>query len=647
MKKLFTILSAVFLTATIWAQSPQKMSYQAVVRDLSNNIVVNHPVGMKISILKGSITGSAVYVEIYNPNPNTNANGLLTIEIGGGIPLTGSFATINWSNDTYFIKSEIDPTGGTNYTITGVSQLLSVPYALHAKTAEAITGTITETDPLFSSSTASAITGTDTGKWTTAFNWGNHSVAGYLKSYTETDPVFKAWTKNYNDLTNKPSLFDGTWSSLTGKPTTLSGYGITDGVNTTGTQTIAGNKTFSNLTAFSNGIKFSDGTTLVTGNLGKWTFADTTNYTNDNVSIPNGSLKVGALLSFDDKNANSHTNQYEENNPNPIIYARYMYGSYGHLILQGNTYYQSSIQFVTGSTPTQRMVVMGNGNVGIGTNSPMRTFHVNAVMRLEPISTAPESPAKGDIYFDNTLNKLRFYNGTTWQTSDTETDPVYNSKFDVTGSTTGDLLKFNGTKYIKFTPNYLTSVDGSETKITAGTNVTVEGSGTTSNPYVINAKEPKILTIGQSYQGGIIFWLDETGQHGLIAATADQGTQVQWHNNAAGRWTGATGGGLYAGKMNTAMIVANHNLDDPLEKTAARLCADYGGGGMGDWYLPSIHELALLYEKKDLVGGFSTNLYWSSDEYSDRHAWFLSFTDGAQLGNEKGAIYGVRAIRSF
>ena len=146
MKKLITMLAAVLLTASfflsqqICAQAPQKMSYQAVIRDANNKLVISHVIGMRVSILQGSTTGSEVFMEIYNPNPQTNANGLLTMEIGNGIPLKGTFSGINWANGPYYLKTETDPTGGTNFTITGISQLLSVPYALHAKTADSITG---------------------------------------------------------------------------------------------------------------------------------------------------------------------------------------------------------------------------------------------------------------------------------------------------------------------------------------------------------------------------------------------------------------------------------------------------------------------------------------------------------------------------
>jgi len=146
MRKLFTTIAAILLTSGLFftqrtdAQPPEKMSYQAVIRDANNMLITNHTIGLKISILQGSSFGSPVYVEIQSVA--TNANGLLTIEIGGGTVIYGTFASINWTKGLYFIKTETDPTGGTNYTITITSQLLSVPYALHAKTADSIAGGI-------------------------------------------------------------------------------------------------------------------------------------------------------------------------------------------------------------------------------------------------------------------------------------------------------------------------------------------------------------------------------------------------------------------------------------------------------------------------------------------------------------------------
>ena len=132
MKKLFTVFVIIALTISVFAQTPQKTSYQAVIRNSNDQLLTNHAIGMRISIIQGSSTGTVVYVETHTAT--TNSNGLITIEIGGGIPVIGTFEEINWSG-TYFMKIETDPSGGTNYTITGISPILPVPYALFARTA--------------------------------------------------------------------------------------------------------------------------------------------------------------------------------------------------------------------------------------------------------------------------------------------------------------------------------------------------------------------------------------------------------------------------------------------------------------------------------------------------------------------------------
>lgn len=160
MKKLFTIVAAVLLTASVFAQSPEKMSYQAVIRDASGALITSQ-VGMKLSVLKGdnATSASEEYSETLTPTPN--ANGLVSIEFGGQ---TG-WDAIDWATGKFFIKTETDVDNDGTYDVEGTSQLLSVPFAFHAKTADSITGGITETDPVFNASIASTITATDTTNW--------------------------------------------------------------------------------------------------------------------------------------------------------------------------------------------------------------------------------------------------------------------------------------------------------------------------------------------------------------------------------------------------------------------------------------------------------------------------------------------------
>lgn len=188
MKNLFTISVIILMAGSmlfpglVFAQSPDKISYQAVVRDAEGNLVAGRQVGLQIRILQGSADGNAVYIQTLTTE--TNANGLVSVDIGG----EAGFTEIDWSAGPYFIETGTDPSGGTDYTITGTSQLLSVPFALHAKTAETIAGPIAEEDPVFAASPASGIEAADIGNWDEAYFWGDHSGEGYLT--VETDPLF-------------------------------------------------------------------------------------------------------------------------------------------------------------------------------------------------------------------------------------------------------------------------------------------------------------------------------------------------------------------------------------------------------------------------------------------------------------------------
>jgi hypothetical protein len=343
MKKIYSLVAGLLLTASVWAQAPQKMSYQAVIRNSSNALITSTPVGMKISVLQGSASGTAVYVE--TQTPSTNANGLVSLEIGTGTVITGTFATINWAAGPYFIKTETDPTGGTNYTVAGTNELMSVPYALFS----------------------------------------------------------------------------------------------------------------------------ANGTPGATGPQGP-------------IGLTGATGSVGAT------------------------------GSQGPIGLTG--------------------------------------------------ATGPAGPTGA------------------------------------TGATGGYPVHF----------------------------------------------------IGESYGGGIVFYVYDGGQHGLIAATADQSTGIRWYGGSNTN-TRARADGVGAGLKNTVIIIANQGPVDG-NAFAATVCNEYsvtvGGVTYIDWYLPSKHELNLLYGQRNVVGGFDGSYYWSSTEYDLNYAWVHVFNFFGFQGNyDKGNVYYVRAVRAF
>jgi hypothetical protein len=167
MKKAVLSLGSLVLCILALAQAPESFSYQVIVRDgSSNNPLANQSVSFKMIILKGGTSGSEVYTEEHSAT--TNSLGLVTLAIGNGTGKIGDLSAINWGADSYFLKVMIDKTGGSTYVEMGTTQLLSVPYALFAKTADY--NNLTNLPAL------------NISNWNTSYGWGNHATAGYVPS---------------------------------------------------------------------------------------------------------------------------------------------------------------------------------------------------------------------------------------------------------------------------------------------------------------------------------------------------------------------------------------------------------------------------------------------------------------------------------
>jgi hypothetical protein len=200
-----------------------------------------------------------------------------------------------------------------------------------------------------------------------------------------------------------------------------------------------------------------------------------------------------------------------------------------------------------------------------------------------------------------------------------------------------------------------------DTDPAGGTNYTITGrTELLSVPYALYAKETKTYKVGDFAHGGIVFWVDETGLHGLVCAKNDQSTGVRWYAGTHGD-TQAKGDGPYAGKMNTILIIATQvALGDDGMAYAARYCSELkiteGGVSYGDWYLPSKEELNLMYINKTEIditaaanGGTALGnvWYWTSNQNGNEHAWYQNLSNGYQSDSNKNTPNRVRAIRAF
>jgi hypothetical protein len=271
MKKIFTLLTVISLSLSVFAQAPQKMSYQCVVRNASGVLITNQNVGIRISILHSTPSGTVVYQETYSPNPQTNANGLATIEIGGGVPVTGTFSAINWASGPYYLKTETDPTGGTSYTVIGTSQLLSVPYALDAKTAE----NYSESDPVYSAWNKSAgisITSSQVSDFTTSVT-NNAAVLANTAKVTNATHTGDVTGSGALTIANKVTMTGTAPIVVTGSPTVIAANPVAVSI-AAATHSVAGSMSAADKTKL-DGIS-SSGITSYSTTAGTITFASTT-----------------------------------------------------------------------------------------------------------------------------------------------------------------------------------------------------------------------------------------------------------------------------------------------------------------------------------------------------------------------------------
>jgi hypothetical protein len=146
----------------------------------------------------------------------------------------------------------------------------------------------------------------------------------------------------------------------------------------------------------------------------------------------------------------------------------------------------------------------------------------------------------------------------------------------------------------------------------------------------------EIMQIGSLLYGGIVFYIDVSGEHGFVASDMNQSYSVIW--GCQETFIGAIGTN---GKENTDTIISQCTI----ETIAARLCINYRGGGFENWILPSKDELILMYQ--NIPNFLTPNYYWSSSEFNNKFAWMLHFQTGTLCRIYKNIKAHVRAIRSF
>jgi len=540
--KLILLLICINNFQFVKAQVPQKMSYQAVLRNSNDALISNGQVGIKISILQGSAVGVSVYAE--TQTTTTNTNGLISIIIGNGNVISGELATINWATGNYYIKSEIDPSGGSNYTIEGSSQLLSVPYSLYsANGPPGPAGTFPQ--------------GTDIGdmQYWNGTNW-------------TMIPVGSAGQFLQLNSSNIPQWSGPRFATLNTLPiTNISQFGSISGVNVIDD---------GGYPLLKNGICYSEtpNPTIYSYKVG--------------ASLIIGSQQIG-IGYYDNTNGG-----FSGSNP----------------LLPNTTYY------VRAYAENLAGLVYGN----------QQTFTTTA----DVLPTVSTSPVINVLAYTATLNGSSYY-----QTP--QGSSVKGFCYSVTPNptilnTVINMGSGNGT--------FTYSLSG----LSASTTYYVRAFSTNSNgtqygeEQVFTTCITPSFSIGQSYAGGQIFYIDCTGQHGLVVANPSSGL-LPW--GCYGTDINTTSG-VNTGQSNTNLIISNCATIN----NAAYFCDNLTLNGYSDWFLPSIDELMMIKNTNTPLPGVFW--CWSSTQVDSLNAYGINIGPQAVSNyNPKNYSLTVIAVRAF
>jgi hypothetical protein len=671
--KMYVFFIALLITPNTNAQTPQKFSYQAVIRDANSTLITNTTINVKISILKDANTGNAVYAETHTVN--TNKNGLVTLLIGDGNVTLGTFSEIDWASGTYFIKNETATQGDANYNISTTSQLLSVPYALNAKNVESIPNGTKEGDLLYWSgakwSTLDAVLKVVNGRYL----WFETGFEEFIKS------SFSAMDTYLTELSSTKAAIAVDFRN--GNP--LNPEKITSVSVVYSTEQIP---TLSNV----NKIDF-----------------DMNAISNDGYNIkPITNLKPSTTYYYrllindvflDDKVQTFTTPQIEESIENTFSINLDALSSatanIGISIKENSNPNQTNLDHITNLSviySTNDMPTLLNSNkvdfniVDFKENG----YTIKNIENLEPNTTYYYRLLINDILLDDSIKtfstltpELEESLKNTISIMDSYLSELYSNKaairIDINENTqlntnivtsvsivysTEQIPTLSNSKKIDFDIDYISRYGDDTNDIENLVKGTTYYYRLLINNVVLDDKIKSFTTnpvaLGDKYQGGVLAYVHQPRDnffdpnnsyvegefHGFVVAEEDIDTKAAW-----GCINVDIDGIKNVGFAHTTAIYNQAILDGCTEADiAVKLTANWNHNNYSDWLLPSEDLIKNGIRKPEVLSkltGLSNEYYWSCTPRTLSEAYAINILTGQNDRKEKTNKYRIRAVREF
>jgi len=598
-KKSFLFILLFFIAVNVHAQTG--IFFQAIARDNTSNPAKDRKIYVQTNIIQSSPNGTMVLTEEHQTY--TDAYGIFSIMVGNGLRVGGTvtgLSTIDWSKGPYYLnlKIVITPIAASNtwdyskeWVDIGTTIFGTVPFALYSANTAKIDEKLNASDISKMLSVYAKTQSVQTLATTIDTKLATKDTAAMLAPYAKQSYIIDS-----NVLKKQIASLLGASDSIKYTKQTYTDSALVKKMNVFDTSIYA-----------------------------KQAFVDAVNYAQQkyiDLSLQS-KLNIVDTIKYTKLNYTDSTLLTKMNNFDTSIYAKQ---AFVDLSLQSKFDITDTLKYTKKAFTDSALITKLNisGSAAGLTNFPIlnqnTTGNAATATYANSAKTATTAETAGNITATNntTLTSLSNLN-----TVGTITTGVWNGTvIDIAHGGTG--LMTAG-----IAGQLLTS--------------TISGTLTWTNTSTIMSAH----YLGESFGGGIVFYVYDNGKHGLIVSTEDQSTGVYWSKSSSYTTTNAVRDGVNAGMANTERIIFSQGTGN----YAAQVAANYKGGGFGDWYLPSITELNLLYAQRQLMFsiGYSNTYYWSSNENpsNNTQAWAYNFTGTGSYGLKYYNSASVRAIRSF